>query len=190
VVCQQSQIKILNNQIVQTQEDRDLNKKLLDEAVETIMFKNGLIADLQKETYDINLARYNIPDGHNKFKTFMDYRTITDTTSRQYAFQEVCITDEKGYRRCGKYYVVAMGTYYGDIGDRFYIQTTTNSFYVIIGEIKSDEHTVNGMYTAGSDCMLEFIVDAGKLDPAVVKLGNVSFDGFGDEIISVIKIEN
>ena len=44
------------------------------------------------------------------FKAYMDYRTITDTASRQYQLQQSAWTDDQGLRRLGEDYLVAMGT--------------------------------------------------------------------------------
>ena len=44
------------------------------------------------------------------FKAYMDYRTITDTSSEQYAIQQNAWTDSRGLRRSCDDYLVAMGT--------------------------------------------------------------------------------
>ena len=61
------------------------------------------------------------------FKAYMDYRTITDTSSEQYAIQQNAWTDSRGLRRSCDDYLVAMGTGWltEGCGDR--IQVTLES---------------------------------------------------------------
>ena len=46
--------------------------------------------------YDKSLP---LPDVNTEFKTYMDYRTITDTSSAQYDLQQHAYTDSQGIRR-------------------------------------------------------------------------------------------
>ena len=66
------------------------------------------ITDTEKsysKTYDIS---------GDKAKTFMDYRTITDRTSRQYSLQlRASTNEENGLRMLRGRYMVAVGSYFG-----------------------------------------------------------------------------
>ena len=144
-----------------------------------------------------NNSEYDIPDYDTSFKTYMDYRTITDKSSAQYMLQREAYTDDMGLRKYGDHYIVAMGTYYSDnVGDTFKITLDNDkSFNVIIGDIKANCHTDSqNMYSPVYDNngnlisanVIEFIVDANKLDRSVTKLGTVSaYDNFKGNIVKI-----
>lgn len=143
------------------------------------------------------ITEYAIPNYETSFKTYMDYRCITDKTSAQYMLQMEAYTDDMGLRKYEDHYVVAMGTYYSDnVGDTFKITLDNDySFNVIIGDIKADCHTdsknmyspvydENGNFVSAN--VIEFIVDTNTLDRSVTKLGTVSaYDDFKGNIIKI-----
>lgn len=165
--------------------------------VEKIVKSN---ANIKIETL-ISTETLDIPTCNTEFKTYMDYRCITDKTSAQYELQQFAWTDEDGFRRIGDDYIVAMGTYYAeDIGDRYKIVfDTDNEITVIIGDIKQDIHTdyfnqytpiydENGIFFSGN--VLEFIVDTDVLPKIPRRLGTVSyFDNLKGNIKSIERIE-
>lgn len=150
---------------------------------------------------EIPIETLNIPTCNTEFKTYMDYRCITDKTSAQYELQQFAWTDEDGFRRIGDDYIVAMGTYYAkNVGDRFKITLDTdNEITVIIGDIKQDIHTdyfnqytpiydENGIFFSGN--VLEFIVDTDVLPKVPRRLGTVSyFNYLKGNIKSIERIE-
>ena len=149
----------------------------------------------------ISTETLDIPTCNTEFKTYMDYRCITDKTSAQYELQQFAWTDKDGFRRIGDDYIVAMGTYYAEnVGDRFRITfDTDNEITVIIGDIKQDIHTdyfnqytpiydENGIFFSGN--VLEFIVDTDVLPKIPRRLGTVSyFDNLKGNIKSIERIE-
>lgn len=165
--------------------------------VEKIVKSN---ANIKIET-PISTETLDIPTCNTEFKTYMDYRCITDKTSAQYELQQFAWTDEDGFRRIGDDYIVAMGTYYAEnVGDRFNITLDTdNEITVIIGDIKQDVHTdyfnqytpiydENGIFFSGN--VLEFIVDTDVLPKIPRRLGTVSyFDNLKGNIKSIERIE-
>lgn len=150
---------------------------------------------------EIPTETLDIPTCNTEFKTYMDYRCITDKTSAQYELQQFAWTDEDGFRRIGDDYIVAMGTYYAEnVGDRFKITLDTdNEITVIIGDIKQDIHTdyfnqytpiydENDIFFSGN--VLEFIVDTDVLPKVPRRLGTVSyFDYLKGNIKSIERIE-
>ena len=150
---------------------------------------------------EIPTETLDIPTCNSEFKTYMDYRCITDKTSAQYELQQFAWTDEDGFRRIGDDYIVAMGTYYAEnVGDRFRITLDTdNEITVIIGDIKQDIHTdyfnqytpiydENGIFFSGN--VLEFIVDTDVLPKIPRRLGTVSyFDYLKGNIKTIERIE-
>lgn len=138
-----------------------------------------------------------IPDVDTDFKTYMDYRKITDTSSLQYALQEKAYTDSQGIRRIGDDVCVALGTGYTEgCGERFMITLDSGKeFSVIVGDIKADCHTDStNRYVElweGQGDVLEFIVDTKKLDKKVKLMGSIGeYDSYKGNISSIIPIED
>lgn len=195
----EKQIDILQNENDIYYAIGDMTKYLTDEInkiepnityVEDISCKSGTKSKSNKSEYDT-------PDYDTSFKTYMDYRTITDITSAQYMLQMEAYTDDMGLRKYEDHYIVAMGTYYSDnVGDTFKITLDNDtSFNVIIGDIKADCHTDSkNMYSPVYDesgnfisaNVIEFIVDTKKLDRSVKKLGTIEvYDDFKGNIVKI-----
>lgn len=145
---------------------------------------------------------YDIPTEDTSFKSYMDYRTITDTASAQYELQQIAVTDSNGLRKHGDYYLVAMGTYYTEtVGSTFKITLESgNEFQVMAGDIKSNSDTdKTNMYSPVYDQsgyfisanVIEFIVDTDEIDPYIKKLGTISgYEDFKGNITKIERIEN
>ena len=195
----EKQIQILQNENDTYYAIGDMANYLADEInkiesnityVEDISCKSGTKSKSNK-------SEYGIPDYDTSFKTYMDYRKITDKSSAQYMLQMESYTDDMGLRKYEDHYIVAMGTYYSDnVGDTFKITLDNDtSFNVIIGDIKANCHTDSqNMYSPVYDNngnlisanVIEFIVDTNKLDRSVTKLGTVSaYDDFKGNIVKI-----
>lgn len=123
----------------------------------------------------------------SSFKSYMDYRTITDKGSAAYKLRLQATTDENGLRKINDYYCVAMGTRYGKVGDTLYIETDEGAHWnVILADIKSDKHTDSThSYTLSNGCMMEFLVDTSKLPSTIRRSGTVNGLGFQGKITVV-----
>jgi hypothetical protein len=125
------------------------------------------------------LTAFTVPDMDTDFKSYMDYRCITDTHSRQYRLQQAAETDENGLRVYKNRYMVAVGTYYGEVGDNLVVTLDTGvTFDAVIGDIKADcttdkTHRYHPMRD-GNGNVVEFIVDIRELPKAVRWSGTVS----------------
>lgn len=93
--------------------------------------------------------------------TYMDYRAITNTRSKQYELQQKAVTNNKGYRSVGGLVLIAVHSRYGKVGDQLQITFGDGSKEnFVIGDIKSSKQTTcahsvgNGEYS-----LLEVIVD-------------------------------
>lgn len=142
-----------------------------------------------------------IPTCDTSFKAYMDYRCITDDTTKQWEIQQNAWTDNDGFRRIGNDYIVAMGTYYAEeCGERFRITFESGSeITVTVGDIKQDIHTdylnqytpvydENGIFFSGN--VLEFIVDTDVLSEMSQVLGTVGHhDYLNGNIKSIERIE-
>lgn len=136
---------------------------------------------------------FTVPDIDSNFKSYMDYRCITNTESAQYKLQQDCYTDENGLRVYDGYYVVALGTYYSStIGDKFKITLDSGEeLYCVVGDVKADCDTdKTNRYVPINGNIIEFIVDTRKLPKDVRFMGTVSaLDDFEGSVESIEKIE-
>lgn len=148
----------------------------------------GVQADKGLYTYN----KLNLPEEvTGEFKTYMDYKTITNMSSKQYSLQQLAYTDEQGFRKFNGQYLVAVGTYYATaVGKELRVTLEDGStFYAMVGDIKMDIHTdANNQYIPTNGNIIEFIVDVDKLDPLTKKLGNVSNSGFEGEIAMIEEV--
>ena len=130
------------------------------------------------------LSALSVPDGDTSFKAYEDYRRITNTRSTQYRMQQKAETDENGLRIYHGRYMVAVGTYYGEVGDELTVTLDTGEVIdVVIGDIKADCDTdetnrYHPMEDGGAN-VIEFIVDTRELSHDVKRAGDISeIDGF------------
>ena len=120
------------------------------------------------------------PQTQTWFKAYMDYCTITDTDSVQYAMEQNAWTDDRGLRRMADDYLVAMGTGWleSGCGERFAVTLENGSeFTVRVGDIKADQHTDKTHRYRSCESganVLEFIVDTGMLSGEARNAGTVS----------------
>lgn len=148
--------------------------------------KEGLKIEENKK--EIN---YSVPNINSSFKAYMDYRCITDRTSKQWEIQKTAITDnETGIRMCGEYYLVALGSYYTqNCGEKFIIRLSSGKeFKVMIGDLKADAHTNSTHQYSQNGNIIEFIVDTYKISKLSKQMGDISCSGFEGTITSIIKI--
>lgn len=145
---------------------------------------------IEAEEESVDNIEYEVSEYASAFKSYMDYRSLTDTSSKQYEMQQEAYTDANGLRKIDEHFCVAMGTYYGEVGDILYIETDEGaSWTVILSDIKSDVHTDSThRYTVSNNCMMEFIVDTYNLASDVELLGTVNSLGFQGKICKVTKI--
>lgn len=180
-----------NSEIIQRNqiEQRMLNKiALLEEDI-----KN---ADVN---YQKLLALYYNPNTYKDssldtrdFKSFMDYRTITNTASKQYQLQKKAITNKYGIRCVEQLPLVAIGTGWNiDVGSKIHVICANgNSFYALVGDIKADRDTlVDNKTSITNKCRCEFIVQTERLPQSIRSSGNISnlkeYHGYVVNIIPV-----
>lgn len=197
----------LNSVLVENQNER--NAKIQEH------IQNQLRKEFEKTCQQLqeNITYYAIPQSNEKvvfyevpnsidtdFYAYMDYRCITDETTKQWEMQQNAWTDEQGLRRYNDEYMIALGSYYTDykVGERFEITLENNiTFNAIIGDLKQDIHTdENNMYSPVYQNwqlvkanVIEFIVDENELSNHVLALGSIhGYDNFNGNIVSIKKI--
>ncbi|MDR0852227.1 MAG: hypothetical protein LBN36_07010 [Clostridiales Family XIII bacterium] len=136
---------------------------------------------------------YGVHSGaRSEKKTWMDYRTITSRSSKQWALQQICYTGAHGLRYFGGRPTVALGLYYtGGVGEIVLIQLDTGEeFEAIVGDVKSNAHTNDShQYTVHDGSVVEFIVDRDALDSRAIVTGNIGSTIYPGKIVSIAKVE-
>lgn len=175
-----------------------LSKSLLrsEKADLAIYSETVFTPQTESEFIEVEYIRYNeleLPEeADGKFKTYMDYRKITDKNSKQWKLQEQAWTEGRGFRKIGEHFLVAVGTFYADeVGKELLIEFEDGQkIKAIVGDIKQDRHTdPTNRYVPINGNIVEFIVDAEKLEPEVIRLGDVSWLGLNGKIKSIWEVE-
>ena len=132
---------------------------------------------------------------HTEFKSFMDYKTITNTSSAQYKliYSDAIVVGDDGLLYSGEYIGVALGSRYGKIGDKFIITLDTGiKFKAIKLDEKSDKHTSGGCHHLSDGSMVEFVIDTNGVRqsyPRAPLTGNFNeVDTFKGKVIRVQKV--
>lgn len=157
--------------------------KLIKPMAATILLIFGFYTSANAMTAEY--TNLGVPTNVNtSFKTWMDYRCVTDRASLQYK----CIRkwgwrDSNGFMRAtgesdlgidSDYYLIALGSYYGtDIGTKYRITTDEgNVFYGLLADLKSDIHTNYTNQYAHNNDVVEFLVNTDYLRSDVRKMGS------------------
>lgn len=133
-----------------------------------------------------------IPQGDCSSFLYMDYRAITDMSSKQWALQQTAWTDSQGFRRIGDDYCVALGTFYGQVGDRFRITTDRGNVYTVqMADAKG--YDSNGWYHVagnGKINLVEFIVATEYLPSEVTVMGDCGvLENIGGNVVKIERLE-
>lgn len=97
-------------------------------------------------------------------KSYMDYRTITSKTSKQYRYiKEYMTVSEDGFLhhnttdRIG----VALGSVFGPIGTYWDVTLDTGiTLHLVKIDEKDDSHTINGCQHTNDGSVIEFVIDS------------------------------
>lgn len=145
-----------------------------------------VITGLNAFAISVTYTQMDVPPINSSFKTYMDYRAITNHSSNQWKYISTWgWVDGEGFMRCNgerdlgindDYYLVAMGSYYSsEIGTKFRIKTDTgNQFYVALGDQKANCDTdYKNQYSYNND-ILEMIVNTPTLNSIVKLMGTAN----------------
>lgn len=174
-------VSLIDNMVRQTTEEHTVEEH-------TVSYEPVIMYYSMDKTMDV-------PEGDTSFKTYMDFRAITDTSSVQYEMQQEAYTDEYGLRKYKNGdYMVAMGSYYGQVGDRFRITLDSGeTIRCIMGDAKADCHT--DAYNQYTPCgsgknVIEFVVDTPALSDEARQMGDISYsdDTFEGNISKIERV--
>lgn len=138
----------------------------------------------------------DVPNG-NSFKSYMDYRKVTDKTSSQYSFLQTCEDSACGIMLSEGRYVVAVGSYYTtEIGTRIDLAMANGEIVeCITGECKDNDDTdiLNRQHNSDGS-VVEFVVNTDILSDYVkFTRGDCSFcdNRLEGEIVAIrVYVEN
>lgn len=145
------------------------------------------VAAVSVSAYSAHYTDMNVPAA-SSFKSWMDWRAITNTRSPQYKLLRTwCYHDSAGFMRAAgeddlgitdDYYVVALGSYYGSkIGTKYKITLDSGKyFYAILGDQKANKDTNSThQYGARNKDIVECLVDTRYLISIVKQMGSADY---------------
>lgn len=137
----------------------------------------------------------------NSSKTYMDYRATTARDSKQYWFirEELTVDTKTGFLYDKDGFIgVALGSFYGEIGDRYYFTLDSGVVLPLVKcEEKADWDTdYSNCYHTNDNSVIEFVIDKnyaleyfGRLSNDYVLNGNYNnYHLFKGEIVKVEKV--
>lgn len=121
---------------------------------------------------------FSVPN-NSGFKSYMDYRCITSTGSKQYKLQQSsAYTGTYGIRQIDGRYCVAVGSHFTtEIGEYFDLVLENGTVIpCVLGDAKADKDTdSSNIVTEHNGCLSEFIVDTGSLYSSARRMGDISY---------------
>lgn len=163
---------------------------------------NDLIQNTYNKSSDklskLNTTSLEIPYGDCSSFMFMDYRTLTDTSSKQWELQQYAYDGDFGIREVDGCYCVALGTAYGSIGDKFRVTTDRRNVYnVIMADAKGyGAVSYDGYYSWYHVCgdyrinLIEFVVNGDIIPNECWQMGEMGvIDSIGGNVVSIERIE-
>ena len=162
-------------------------EKTVDKIVITKKSTKKIAEKTKSESSDSCVDR-NVPI-NNTIKSYMDYRCITLTTSKQYKLQNsIAYTGDYGIRMVNGRYCVALGSYYTTtIGQYIDVELENgNVIKAILADCKADKDTnsTNKMHPDGS--VVEFVVDTRVLNSTAREMGDLSYvNGWNSKVVNI-----
>jgi len=187
VVAYSSKIADLNNKIEELQKVDAATIEYVEEKETTNFHISKHETELNNSHCD-GYKRLPLPEvTDGSFKSWMDYRMITDIFSPQYALQQEARTDGTGLRMIGDRFMVAMGTAYAkEIGQELEIEFESGFIKCIVGDFKANQHTDSrNMYTLHDGSIVEFIIDREVMDPNILAGGDISALGLSGGVVEI-----
>lgn len=171
-----------------TSEETITEESIIKETATNETTTKKLTTKVETNKEQLGYINCDVPN-NNTMKTYMDYRTITSTNSRQYKLQKsLAYTDSKGLRVVNGRYCVAVGSYYTTtIGQHIDIELENGKVIKgILADCKADKDTdsTNRMHPDGS--VVEFVVDTSALDITAKRMGDISYiNGWDSKVVNI-----
>jgi len=130
-----------------------------DEEESSYVFDIDSLSEYEKE---FEAREIDICSSSN-VKTYEDYRSINSRSSKQYWFiqENMTVDSQTGLLLDSDGFIgVALGSYFGEIGDRFYITLSTGTVLPVVKvDEKADQHVINGCAHYEDNSVIEFVLD-------------------------------
>ena len=138
-----------------------------------------------------DFTEMSLPDQTNKFISYLPHDKITRKGSKQLAYVVLGKPDENAMYKYQDKFMVAMGSYYGELGTCFKVTMSEGgTIEIIMTERKADKDTdKNNQYCIHNGSVLEFIVDEIKL-PKEIRENSQIQKLIGGFPIKIERIEN
>lgn len=186
-------------ELIQDNQDLEKEKQVLQDNVirleSEVQTGNEALVEYEEklENYESKKQAkpvYNTSWG--SMKSYMSYKAITNTRSKQYQLQRQAVTDPAtGIRTINGDYCVAIGSGWGcAVSDRILVTLQNGkTFNAIVADVKADAHTNSDNKTTTHDnSVVEFVVDIPALPASVRTSGNVgTLDQFSGGVVSITK---
>ena len=155
--------------VIDDENDSDLVSRL-----ESIHDANYEVSESEQS---IDCTVWYSPDWYQDTRmSYMDWRTITDPDSEQWALQQFCYTDPTtGIRMCNGRYCIALGQEHTDRKGQYVDVTLSNGIILqcIVADCKRYCDTQGGYGVIGADGgVVEFVVDEDYLPEDVILMGS------------------
>lgn len=125
----------------------------------------------ENDEINVDIIKTNVKNipvcSNSQTKTYMDYKMITDKTSKQWQYINASgrIKIENGYLMEDEYIGVALGSYFGEIGTKYiFTLDTGKQIKVVKIEEKADAHTKNGCQQKWDGSVIEFVIDSNAFE--------------------------
>lgn len=140
----------------------------LNSPIETSISVEGTDVEVVAEEEPV-WVEMDVPSG-NSFKSYMDYRKVTDKTSPQYSFLQACEDSACGIMLSDGRYCIALGSYYAtEIGTRVDLVMENSSIVpCVVADCKNNDHTdASNQQHLVDKSVVEFVVNTDNLSDYV-----------------------
>lgn len=163
--------------VIDDEDDSDLVSRL--ESIHDSAHDSESLTDyvVSESEQSIDCSVWYSPDWYQDTRmSYMDWRTITDPDSEQWALQQYCYTDPTtGIRMCNGRYCIALGQEHTDRKGQYVDVTLDNGIVIncIVADCKRYCDTQGGYGVIGADGgIIEFVVDEDYLPYDVALMGS------------------
>jgi hypothetical protein len=161
--------------VIDDEDDSDLKSRL--ESIHDSDSDSLTDYIVSESEQSIDCTVWYSPDWYQDTRmSYMDWRTITDPDSEQWALQQYCYTDPTtGIRMCNGRYCIALGQEHTDRKGQYVDVTLDNGIVIqcIVADCKQYCDTQGGYGVIGADGgIIEFVVDEDYLPYDVTLMGS------------------
>jgi hypothetical protein len=185
--------------LIQDNQDLEKEKQVLQDNVirleSEVQTGNEALIKYEEKLDDYETKKTSEPVRNTSWgsmKSYMSYKAITNTRSKQYQLQQQAVTDPNtGIRMINGNYCVAIGSGWGcAVGDRILVTLEGGkTFDAIVADAKANAHTNSDNKTTTHDgSVVEFVVDIPSLPKAVRTSGSLgTLEMFSGGVVSITK---